>query len=352
MNFKTGDKVKFLNDIGGGVITEFIDKKSAKVRTGDGFEIPVLISELVSAVDENNFFKSEDIEKKEITIEDKPIPENTQTAEPDLIFDGSRSEKKSGEVFLAVIPKNTNNISTSDVELYLVNDCNYYISFLVGYSESNEYRLAGQGILEPETKLFLKSFTQTGISKVNKLLLQTVFYTNGYFYRLTPVDKEFVPGNVSFYKESFYTENDYFDEKAIFFGNEADDYKEELVNINTKEIEKAIREKEQINPVREDKIKKAGSETEEVDLHIHEIVEDYAGLSNGEILQIQMDRFHTSMEGAILHKIKKIVFIHGVGNGKLKHELRKALDTKYPDLIYQDASFREYGFGATIVYIK
>ena len=72
MNFKTGDKVKFLNDIGGGVITEFIDKKSAKVRTGDGFEIPVLISELVSAVDENNFFKSEDIEKKEITIEDKP----------------------------------------------------------------------------------------------------------------------------------------------------------------------------------------------------------------------------------------------------------------------------------------
>jgi hypothetical protein len=46
---------------------------------------------------------------------------------------------------------------------------------------------------------------------------------------------------------------------------------------------------------------------------------------------------------------RKIVFIHGVGNGKLKLEIRRSLDRDYPQLKYQDASFQEYGYGATMV---
>jgi dsDNA-specific endonuclease/ATPase MutS2 len=51
------------------------------------------------------------------------------------------------------------------------------------------------------------------------------------------------------------------------------------------------------------------------------------------------------------NKVRKMVFIHGVGNGKLKYELIKALNERYPDLVYQDASFKEYGYGATMVYL-
>ncbi len=47
-----------------------------------------------------------------------------------------------------------------------------------------------------------------------------------------------------------------------------------------------------------------------------------------------------------------MVFIHGVGNGKLKYEIHKLLDTRFAGLKYQDASFKEYGFGATLVYLK
>ena len=352
MSFKTGDRVKFLNDVGGGVITEFVDKKSVKVRTGDGFEIPVLVTELISAVDENDFFQSGEDETSKIPVVDTQIPKNKPVKEPKLEFDESDSTKITGEVFLAVIPRNANNISGSDVDLYLVNDSNYHINFIIGYMEGKDYRLAGQGSLEPETKLFLQSFTQTDISKINKLMLQSLFYTNGYFEHNPPVDMEFSTGNLSFYKESFYKENDYFEEKSIFFGKSEVDNEKEFIKISKEEIDKAIREKEQTIPAKEKKVKETDSEIEEVDLHIHEIVEDYAGLSNGEILQIQMDRFQTALEGAILHKSKKIVFIHGVGNGKLKHELRRELDTKYSGLMYQDASFKEYGFGATVVYIK
>ncbi len=88
-----------------------------------------------------------------------------------------------------------------------------------------------------------------------------------------------------------------------------------------------------------------------MDLHIETLIDDHQGISNGEILEIQMGRFQTALKTAIIHKTKRIVFIHGVGNGKLKHEIRRTLDRKHPDLKYQDASFREYGYGATMVII-
>jgi dsDNA-specific endonuclease/ATPase MutS2 len=64
-----------------------------------------------------------------------------------------------------------------------------------------------------------------------------------------------------------------------------------------------------------------------------------------------MDKFHQVMKENLKNKKRKIVFIHGVGNGTLKTELRKALDRKYKGHYYQDASFREYGYGATMVII-
>ena len=104
--------------------------------------------------------------------------------------------------------------------------------------------------------------------------------------------------------------------------------------------------------VRKPKPEKKNSDISEIDLHITEILDDHRGMSNGEILQVQLDRFTTTLEGALKTDQKRIVFIHGLGNGKLKFEVRKLLDTKYNHLKYQDASFKEYGYGATMVILK
>ena len=56
-----------------------------------------------------------------------------------------------------------------------------------------------------------------------------------------------------------------------------------------------------------------------------------------------------------INKSKKkriIVFIHGKGVGILKSEIIKAFKRDYKHLDYQDASFQEYGYGATMVIIK
>ena len=53
-----------------------------------------------------------------------------------------------------------------------------------------------------------------------------------------------------------------------------------------------------------------------------------------------------------LKKGQKIVFIHGKGDGVLRKAILQELKYKYKNYQSQDASFREYGFGATMVTIK
>jgi dsDNA-specific endonuclease/ATPase MutS2 len=91
---------------------------------------------------------------------------------------------------------------------------------------------------------------------------------------------------------------------------------------------------------------------EEVDLHIHELVDNPNDYTPGQMIEIQLARFKVALEGGIKGKTRKMVFIHGVGNGRLKHEIRKELEKNYSKYRYQDASFREYGFGATMVFLK
>ena len=90
----------------------------------------------------------------------------------------------------------------------------------------------------------------------------------------------------------------------------------------------------------------------EVDLHIHELVDDETGLSDYDKLQHQLDVFNREMKVAINENYKRIVFIHGVGSGSLKLKIRSELQHNYKKYQFQDASFKEYGYGATMVLLR
>ena len=87
----------------------------------------------------------------------------------------------------------------------------------------------------------------------------------------------------------------------------------------------------------------------EVDLHINKLVKSLKGLDNYDMLNLQLDTAKIKVEFAIHKRISKIVFIHGVGEGVLKSELQSLLN-KYPVKHY-DASYKQYGLGATEVYV-
>ena len=90
----------------------------------------------------------------------------------------------------------------------------------------------------------------------------------------------------------------------------------------------------------------------EVGLHFHELVDDNSGLKDRTKIDIQLNHFERMMKIASEQKIRKIIFIHGVGQGVLRHQIRSRLDLYYPNCTVRDANPREYGAGATEVYLS
>ena len=89
----------------------------------------------------------------------------------------------------------------------------------------------------------------------------------------------------------------------------------------------------------------------EVDLHIAELTDTTAGMEPKDMLEMQLAEVRKTMEAHKRRTGQKIVFIHGKGEGVLRKAVLDLLKKEYPKADLQDASFREYGFGATLVTI-
>ncbi len=126
----------------------------------------------------------------------------------------------------------------------------------------------------------------------------------------------------------------------------------ELVPGNLQEISEALKEKEasKKKKARRVKPKERNMPPMEVDLHIHKLVNSCRGMSNYDMLTIQLDTAKRQLEFAMSRRIQKVVFIHGVGEGVLRAEL-ETLFNRYDNLKYYDADYQKYGLGATEVYI-
>ena len=85
-------------------------------------------------------------------------------------------------------------------------------------------------------------------------------------------------------------------------------------------------------------------------MHIHHLTNSTKGMSNHEMLTLQLDTAKRQLEFAIRKRMQKVVFIHGVGEGVLKLEL-EYLFGRYNNVKYYEANYQKYGLGATEVYI-
>jgi dsDNA-specific endonuclease/ATPase MutS2 len=88
----------------------------------------------------------------------------------------------------------------------------------------------------------------------------------------------------------------------------------------------------------------------EVDLHLHELIDDERHLTDGEKLEHQLRYFERMLNTAIGTGKRKLIVIHGVGEGRLRDEVRKTLGF-YDVVRFHDANPRHYGYGATEVEI-
>lgn len=91
--------------------------------------------------------------------------------------------------------------------------------------------------------------------------------------------------------------------------------------------------------------------TWQIDLHIEELIDSHRGMNNSEILLIQVNRLRHFLYEAIERKVRKLIIIHGKGEGVLRHEVRDTLNG-YDNMEYYDASYSKFGGGATEVIVK
>ena len=86
----------------------------------------------------------------------------------------------------------------------------------------------------------------------------------------------------------------------------------------------------------------------EIDLHFNRLVEFPKNFNNFEMLQIQLREARHFLDKAKKGGNKRVVLIHGVGEGRLKEEIHTMLE-RMDNLRFYDANYAEYGRGATEV---
>jgi len=345
MGLQVGDSVKFLNEKGGGTISGIDAKGIIYVTDQNGFDIPVTGNEIV--LDPSSAPRSKDTASNNGKDKHDKAPKNKPVKDI-----GEADATQDVSLALGLYPEQQSRLTNSAIQVYLINDSGYYVHYAMYNETGGENKYFADGVVKPGTKIMLRKHDQSVLTQWNKVKVQAFFTGKGSYELIPPIDYSYNMDKLRLYKEFTYTENDYFDGKAVILPLMPNKQVYEKQFEDTDALVKMIEEKERQQEENNFRSPKPASGIIEVDLHIHELADDYSQLTNTEMVNIQMDHFREALLKALSSNATKIVFIHGVGNGTLKHEIRKELERKYPKLIFQDASFKEYGFGATLVYLR
>lgn len=89
-----------------------------------------------------------------------------------------------------------------------------------------------------------------------------------------------------------------------------------------------------------------------IDLHIEKLSDNWRGLSNFEILNIQLNYFEKYYNLAVAHHQPNLIVIHGVGTGKLRTEIHEILKLKREVKSFANQYMPNFGFGATEVFFQ
>ena len=363
---KIGDKVRFLSETGGGVVAGFQGKNIVLVEDADGFEIPFPVNDVVVVTDED-YTTKHIVESKQTKgmQENLSIKERmkAQDAEDEEDYDPSDNfiakpvERKGGDAlsaYLAFVPIDIHDISNTTFESYFVNDSNYYIHYVYMTAEGANWSLRSSGEVEPNTKEFIEEFSRSQLNDMEQTCIQIVAYKRDKTFMIKPsVDARFRIDAVKFYKLHTFTENDFFETPALVYPIVENDVPRRPMTIDVKQLKENLisrNEKTQNKPhvtnqrMHDNKIV--------VDLHADKLLETTAGMSAGDILEYQLDVFRKTLEQYKSKKGMRLIFIHGKGEGVLRQSIIHELNYKYKRYSYQDASFQEYGYGATQVTIK
>ena len=221
---KIGDKVRFLSEIGGGRVAGFQGKNIVLVEDEDGFQMPMLINEVVVVGDEDYDTKHV-IEAKANSVKAALNAEReeveTEPADKPITFKAKPEERKGGDklsAYLAFVPMDVKELSQTRFETYLVNDSNYYMRYVYMIAEGAAWTVRGEGEIEPNTKEFIEEFGREDLNALELSCIQLIAYKRDKHFLLKPtVNAQVRIDPVKFYKLHAFRENMFFEQPALIY---------------------------------------------------------------------------------------------------------------------------------------
>lgn len=382
---KIGDKVRFLSEVGGGRVSGFQGKDIVLVEDEDGFEIPTSVRDVV-VVEQDDYAmgkmisakmeaqqKAEEHAATELHQDSRSIKsilndhdeqtdmhvDEYDAADREITFRAPVQEREGGNklsAYLAFVPVDIKEITHTRFETYIVNDSNYYIHYSYLVAEGNAWTLKSVGEVEPNTKLFIEEFGREVLNDMGRIGVQLTAYKKDKPFLLKPaIDVQFRIDPVKFYKLHTFEENDFFEQPALIHTIIENDQPPRPLVLDAKALKKEMMQKVKadLRPVSHaPKPKDEKDAPVVVDLHINALLDTTAGMTNSDILNYQLEKMRNTIFEYKNQKGKKIIFIHGKGEGVLRQAVIHELRYRFKNMPYQDASFQEYGYGATQVTIK
>ena len=314
MKYKLGDFVRFVDEKMEGFVTRIIDEQMIGVTGEDDFEIPVLASKVttVHGYVPAGSAKETKVEEAELT-----------------------GEFSSKGVYLGFVndPK-----ANSVVHFHLVNDTSFQLLAALTTSGQNKFKGEFAGIIAPKTSAKIYSAQMADLQLWPKFTLNVTYYTT---QNVEP------PAPLAIHEK--FKAKDFAGSKKQVPVVKQQGW---LIQLDEPEViidAQKLKESFFKSPEEKTTIDKPDGE---IDLHIEKLRNDYQFINSAEILKIQLDQFHKSLDAAIVHQLHEIIFIHGAGNGTLRNETHKILG-KHPKVqTFMDAQKEKFGYGATKVILK
>lgn len=361
---KIGDKVRFMSSTGGGKVVGFQSNNVVLVEDADGFQIPTSIMDVI-VVDDDDYSTSRVMAKGDKPMAPSPKKEEIEQDMP--VLETKVSNQLSA--YMAFTPINIKEFADTAFETYFVNDSNYYMRYsYLTTANGKSWSLRSCAEVAPNTTVFIEGFSREEVNEISHVAVQLIAYKKDKSFDIKPtVDVQLRIDPVKFYKLHTFVPNDFFDTPALLYPIVENDVSTKPLVIISKSLKESmykteLKEKENDYNTRYEHIVSKGNpliikhkgdtDTVVVDLHASEILETTAGMSANDILNYQIKVFNDTLNEYEGKVNQKIIFIHGKGNGILRSKIIGELNHLYKKYSYQDASFQEYGYGATQVTIK
>lgn len=370
-----GATVRFLNAIGGGRVAR-ITKDTAWVEDEDGFEIPTPLSECVVVEAGDTFMPKYKpptfVHTREVEHRDTPADEPRHRLKVEDFEDlGLKSEpeeerptrlphtflpaKGDFAACLAIVPQDIKRLGSCDWDWYLVNDSEYSCYYVVSRWDGKAWRLIHRGELYPDQDIRLGTIGSRELNDYERLNVQLIAFAENPGIFKEQHSSQLELDTPRLLRLNSYVDNDYYEDKAYILPLDEElkpaSPTEDWASL-TQRLEQHIAS---TSPRREQyKAQPKTQGTDEpivVDLHIDELLDTTAGMSPADILSYQIGVFNKTMTEHLGQSGRKLIFIHGKGDGILRRKLLEELRYRYKHCTSQDASFQQYSYGATQITI-